>query len=69
MDVDDDDGAHCLTGFSSVASAASVIATEESRNVSQLLMEFLSSDEEEEVVWGGSKPGKSANLEREFDEA
>jgi len=71
MDIDDDDDTEeptrCLTGFSSLAAVGNLIATEESRNLSALLSEFAhDSDDEEPRRWGGSQPGKSANVLRDF---
>jgi len=74
IDVDDDDeeesaGAapRCLTGFSSVAAVGQLILAEESRDISTLLTEFDSgSDEDEKGPWGGSCPGRSPNMPRDF---
>jgi len=74
IDVDEDDeeesaGAapRCLTGFSSVAAVGQLILAEESRDMSTLLAEFDSgSDEDEKGPWGGSRPGRSPNMPRDF---
>jgi hypothetical protein len=59
----------CLTGFSGVAVAAEVIAAEEMGGLDQVLMELAESSSDEEKQWGGSVPGKSPNLNRDFDES
>jgi len=56
----------CLTGFSASATVASAFATDESRSLSAFLAESLDSDDDEPKEWGGSEPGKSPNLRRDF---
>lgn len=69
MDIDSDEDASpvdCLTGFSAASVAANAVATEESGSLSHLLELFDSSSDEEEVVWDGSRPDRSANVKRDF---
>jgi hypothetical protein len=67
MGDDDERGVVSYTGFSASAAAATVITTEESRNLSHLLGELLdSTDEEEEKQHGGSRPGRAPNIKRDF---
>jgi len=57
----------CLTGFSSSAAVGNLLVAEESRDASTLLSVFDSdSDEEAKRPWGGSLPGKSPNVARDF---
>lgn len=70
-DIEDGDGDNpptCLTGFSSVASVGNVLVAEESRDLSTLLSEIASDSDEDELKrpWGGSMPGKSPNIPRDF---
>lgn len=58
----------CLTCFSSVAAVGHVLLAEESRDLSTLLSVFLDEDSDDEKgPWGGSRPGRSGNIKRDFE--
>jgi len=42
---------------------------EEDKNIAAFLLDLLFSDDEETSKWGGSRPGKAPNKDREFDVA
>jgi len=57
----------CLTDFSSVAAVGQLLMAEETRDLSSLLNEFASSSDDDEKQRGGSRPGRSANIQRDFE--